>query len=158
MPRAWAWAQFSLSCPGVPPLPLCSRGRGRGVCGSHAARSHQRPPLRQRGASYRAAIPPLVAPPEQHHHIFPHRPARAAMLAAMIDLERPPMLDLDDEDIVQAIADRAAVDPAFRVRLDEAAREAWRWVREVEACGRLRVIVRQEDGMVRIEVADRRPH
>jgi hypothetical protein len=73
------------------------------------------------------------------------------MLAAM-------MLDADEfEAIVQALADKAAIDPAFRIRLAEAAREARRWLAEMEACGVARA-VQGPDGMIAIEMLDRRLH
>jgi len=67
------------------------------------------------------------------------------------------MIDLDEfEDLTQAIADRAAVDPAFRSRLDRAASEARRWLAEVEAYGLVRVSTLH--GTVAIEMLDRWLH
>ena len=65
-------------------------------------------------------------------------------------------IDFDLDDLTQAIADRAVVDPAFRARLDALAEEARRWLAEVEACGLARA-VQGPDGIV-IEILKRRVH
>ena len=60
-------------------------------------------------------------------------------------------------DMPDLLADRAAVDPAFRARLEVGAELARRWLAEVEAYGLVRA-VQGADGRVTIEMLDWRLH